>query len=488
MSLIKRVIQPSRVYDGTRAMSISDLATSLSAYAEGAGGSYLWDNGPMGSGTRTTYGNTPAERIGDDFAGLARSAYKDNGVVFSCMLARMMVFSAARFRWQNYRNGKPSDTFGGPDLDILDRPWVGGTTQDMLTRGIQDADLAGNSFWVRGRDELNAQSDEIVRLRPDWVDIAVAPRMHRGGVMGYRKIGYVYWEGGRWDDDREPVVLLPDEVAHFMPLPDPMASFRGMSWITPVIRELQGDKLMNTHKRKFFENGATPNIVVKHAQSADPEKVRRFAEKLADEHQGVANAYRTLNLYPGADLTVVGSDFKQIDFKAVQGAGETRVAAAAGVPPVIAGFSEGLQSATYSNYAQARRRFADGTVHPLWQNFAGSLEVLMPKPGRTGSRDVRLWYDVSGVPFLREDAKDASEIASTRATTIKTYIDAGFTPESAVAAVEAEDPRLLVHTGLVSVQLLPPGEQGAAGGAASTEQDGGSTGDTGTGTGNTSEE
>jgi hypothetical protein len=197
-------------------------------------------------------------------------------------------------------------------------------------------------------------------------------------------------------------------------------------------------------------------MVIKHDVAANPEKVKRFAALLDEQHGGVDNAYRTLNLYPGADLTVVGSDFRQIDFKQVQGAGETRIASAAGVPPVIAGFSEGLQAATYSNYAQARRRLADGTIHPLWQNMAGSMEPLIPVSGRPAGADWRLWYDVSSVPFLREDAADAANITNTKATTIMTYTNSGFTPESAVAAVMAQDESLLVHTGLLSVQLQPP--------------------------------
>jgi phage portal protein BeeE len=213
---------------------------------------------------------------------------------------------------------------------------------------------------------------------------------------------------------------------------------------------------METHKRKFFANGATPNMVVKHAEGATQKKILEFARKLEATHGGVDNAYKTLHLYPGADATIVGKDMRQIDFKQVQGAGETRIAAAAGVPPIVAGFSEGLQAATYANYSQARRRFGDGTIHPLWQNAAGCLAQLLDAP--LGD-DVRLWYDASDVPFLREDEKDAAEIRSSNATTIRTLVDAGFTPESAVAAVDAGDMRLLKHTGLFSVQLQPPGTQ-----------------------------
>jgi phage portal protein BeeE len=164
---------------------------------------------------------------------------------------------------------------------------------------------------------------------------------------------------------------------------------------------------------------------------------------------------------------VVGADFKQIDFKSVQGHGETRLASAAGVPPIIPGFSEGLSSATYSNYGQALRRFSGLTMHPLWQSAAGSLQRIFPPPP-----GCRLWYDTRDVPFLREDAADLSEIQQNQAATISSYISAGFTPESSVAAVVQDDPELLRHTGLVSVQLWEPGAQPVTG-SSSTTDDGG---------------
>ena len=112
-------------------------------------------------------------------------------------------------------------------------------------------------------------------------------------------------------------------------------------------------------------------------------------------------AYKTMYLAGGADVTIVGSDLKQLDFKLTQGAGETRIAAAAGVPPIIVGLSEGLQAATYSNYGQARRRFSDLTMRPLWGNVVGSLATIVPVPG-----GAELWYDDRDIPFLAEDRKD----------------------------------------------------------------------------------
>jgi len=770
----------------------------------------------FGPGTvQQTLSGRTTEMAPNTFVGMASQAYAANGVVFACMMVRQLVFSSVRFRWQRMLDGKPSDSFGSRDLRLLERPWVGGTTQDMLSRMIQDADLAGNSYWT-------VADGEMVRLRPDWVDVIVEPRNIRGGrsevgggQVGWRKLGYLYWEGGR-GVERDPVGFLADQVGHFAPIPDPLANFRGMSWLTPVLRELQADQAMTRHQRKFFDNGApqpldakiltpsgwttmgeiavgdrvigsdgkpkdvvavypqgmqdiyrvnfssgtstectrdhlwsvasaydrkvgvtrtmtlgeivdggityksgpakwsvplvspveydatgedlvvapyvlgsllgdgcmranatgksgtpslachvddadeqvrlltplmpsgvkvssrrragncvelsisrikgtarqnalteairelglfdcighqksiperymrasvtdriellkglldtdgsvekrqpnelrftstserlahqvaelasglggigtvrasrsardchraqwtarisrlpewvkpfglarkldvyrptlrggayryiqsvelvgqkpaqciavdsddhlyvtddyilthnTPNMIIKHALGADRESIQQWVAAMESKNVGVDNAYKTLNLYPGADATVVGSNLKDIDFGDVRAGTEVRIAMAAGVPPVIVGMSKGLDASTYSNYSQARRRLADGTAHPLWENLAGSLEHLLPSMGD----GVRLWYDADNVPFLREDEKDAADILQTKATTIASLITAGYEPDSVVRAVDSGDLRILKHSGLVSVQLLPPGTSTSA--------------------------
>ncbi len=61
------------------------------------------------------------------------------------------------------------------------------------------------------------------------------------------------------------------------------------------------------------------------------------------------------------------------------------------------------------------------------------------------------------ISFLQEDRKDAAEIQQAEAQTIKTLTDAGYKAESVIAAVLSGDFSQLVHTGLFSVQLQPPG-------------------------------
>jgi hypothetical protein len=398
-------------------------------------------------GVQTTYGRTPTEPIADNFTGLVQGALRSNGVVAAVELVRVSVFSEARFQFQQLRAGRPGELFGTEALAALERPWPGGTTGDLLARMLLDADFAGNAFVAR-------LDDEFVRLRPDWVDIVLQGRMVRGKIVGYQRFGYQYFQDG--DRQSAPTSFLADEIAHFAPMPDPVATYRGMSWLTPVIREIMADGQATKHKLKFFENAATPNLAVNLKEITDPDVFEMFVEKMSSAHDGVDKAYKTLYTAGGADVTVIGADMRQIDFKVTQGAGETRIAAAAGVHPVIVGLSEGLAGSSLNagNFGQARRRFADGTLRPLWRNIAGSLETLVPPPPAS-----RLWYDDRDIGFLREDEKDAAEIEQIKAGTIANLVKEGFTSESAVAAVDAQDMTLLVHTGLVSVQLQAPGTQ-----------------------------
>ena len=383
------------------------------------------------------------EDIASNFQGYVDQAFKANGIVFACIAARMRLFSEARFQFQQMRNGRPGDLFGTPALQILERPWPNGATRDLLNRMLLDVDLAGNAYTHR------RSRDRLARLRPDWVTIILGSerRDWEPGDLDTELVGYLYHPGGR-ASGRDPIPLLPETVAHWAPMPDPSASYRGMSWLTPVVREIMGDKAAMEHKLKFFENGATVNLVVKVDPAVKADQFEQWVAKFKHAHDSRMNAYETVFLGGGSDLTAVGSDMKQIDFKQVQGHGESRIAAAAGVPPIVVGLSEGLEAATYSNYGQARRAFADGTMRTLWGGAAGALATIVGSP--PGSR---LFYDARDISFLQEDEKDAADIQQVDAQSIRALVEAGYTPDSVVAAVMAKDFGLLKHSGYYSIQL-----------------------------------
>lgn len=410
----------------------------------------------------TTYGKNPAEPVGRDFTALLQAGMDGCPPVAAVEGFRMRVLSEARFLFQRMLNGRPGDLFSSADLELLEHPWPGGTTGDLIASMVLHADFAGNAFAARA-------DTEIVLLRPDWVDIVLQERLLRVGgqvrAVGWEKLGYAFYQGGR-SSGADPVVFLPDEVAHFAPLPDGKATWRGMSWLTPIIREIQADGQATAHKSAFLENAATPNLAVSMPREVTIEQFREFKKAMEEKHRGAANAGRTLYVAGGADVTVIGKDMVEMDFSGVVGKGETRIANAAGIHPVVLGFSEGMQGSSLNagNYTAAKRSTSDGALRPAWRNLAGSLEVLFPppQPGRGRAfTPARLWTDLRDVAFLRDDAKDTADVAFRDAQIIRNYTDAGFTPESAKACVAASyDVTLLQHSGLYSVQLQRP-ETGA---------------------------
>lgn len=391
------------------------------------------------------------EKIEDDFVSIVGNAYKRCGPIFACVLARAMVFSQARFQFQELRGGRPGRLFGDPTLSLLENPWTNGTTSELLWRMEQDASLAGN-FYATPRG--TGTSRRIRRMRPDWVTTISGVRDDPEGSpwdLDAEVLAYIYAPNNGTDG----IILTPEQVVHYSPIPDPDAQWRGMSWITPVAEEILGDKYATLHKRKYFENGTTTNLVVTYDGGKTVEQVRAFKAMFDESHRGVRNAYKAIHMGGGADIKSIAADMAAADFKAIQGAGETRIAAASGVGAIMARFSEGMQGSSLNtgNYSAAKRQFADMTIRPLWGTAAASLSKpsIVTVPG--GSR---LWYDARDVELLKEDRKDAADIQAQQASTINSLVTAGYEPKSVIDAVEAGDFTRLIHSGLYSVQLQKP--------------------------------
>lgn len=412
------------------------------------------------------------ETVGEDFLSFVQQAYKSSPIIFACVMNRMLFFSEARFIFREVENGRQGDYFSDDKaLEPLRNPWPNGNTGDLLSLAEVHVSCAGNFFCAR-------RGNQIKVMRPDWTTIVLGsdqdPEVDAFDLDAV-VIGYIYQPGGQGNGG-EPVFLGADEVAHYMPYPDPEAPFRGMSWITPVIQEMLADKETTGHKRKFLHAGAVPSYAIK----LNVDKVEDFeawVQKHSEARDGAGgNPYRTLFLGAAADPVPLGSNFTELDFSKTQGAGEVRIAAAAKVHPAYAGFSEGLRGSSLSqgNLSEINRQFANTLMRPLWRNLVNCLETIIDVP-----KNSELWYDDRDIPALQQDESDAAKILQVQMETISSAIMAGFDPDSAVEAVQANDLSRLDHTGLVSVQLLPPGEQQDLGGNQPNDSGGGKPSDSG---------
>ena len=403
------------------------------------------------------------ERIENDFQGYTLGAYKASGPVFTCITARQMVFSQAKFCWKSLTD----DTlYGNTGLKLLETGFRG-SAQRLLSRMEQDASLSGNSWWTTTNDQgqfgnaarNNGTGQRLAHMRPDWVTMVIGSKSGDPRALDAHVIGAIYQPfttGASYGANPMPKVLLTyEEVAHYMPHPDPIARFRGMSWLTPVIRHIEAEKAATVMKGSFMENAAVPNMAIKFADETSLDDIEEFKQTFAGAHQGKWQAYKTLFLMGGADAVPLTHNFTDMDFAAVIGKDENMIANAAGVPASWVGFSEGMQGSALNgtNMAVSRRRFADGTVRPMWEEAVTALSNLVTVPG-----GAVLWWKEDGIAFLREDRTDLADIFAKQTAGIETSIRAGYEADASIDAAFNHDVRLLKghHTGLVSVQMTPP--------------------------------
>lgn len=428
----------------------------------------LWAVDGLHDSMFTTGLTSDRERIEPNFPAYIENAFKASPSVFAAIRFRMAVLSEARFQWRVFRKGRPGELFGSPELRLLEQPWPGGTTGDLLTRMEVVSSLAGNYFATvadeQGRLGNAARGTRrIVHMRPDWVSMVIDSKSGDPNALDARVVGYLYEPitsnaNLPLSGTKPPAVLLmPDEVVHFAPIPDPAARFRGMSWLTPAVEEVRADKAATMHQGKFFTNGASPHLAITLSEAVSPEDFQRYVTAFKAAHEGVDKAGKTLFLAGGADVRPLSSNFREMDFRSLKQLSETRVAMAAGVHPTVLGMSEGLQGSSLNagNFNSAARLTANTTLRPWWRNACASLQVLLKTP----SESAELWYDDSAISFLYDDASDLADIRQKNAIALRQLLDAGYEPDAATEYLRTDDLGQLIgqHSGLFSVQLQPPG-------------------------------
>jgi Phage portal protein len=380
-----------------------------------------------------------------------------SSVVYTCQAKRTAVFSEARFTWQRLRDGRPQPQglFGTPELRILEEPWRGAHTRDLLAVAEMDSAIYGNSYWV-----FDENGQYLVRIDPNHVKLVTEAALDpvTGWKVGERLVAYAV------TTDRRTSIYPPENIAHYKPIPAAGNQFVGQSWIGACLPDIDADHMLTDYKLSAIRNGANLTTVVNLDPNLTPTQFDDFVEKFKETHRGPVHAGEPLFLQGGSDVKTVGQTFEQLALKATQGSGETRIAAAAQVHPVLLGLSEGLAGSSLNagNYQSAKQGFVDGTMCPAWGAFCEAFSSLLTIPG--GSR---LWYDARDIPFLRQELAAQMDAIAAQTQAVTNLVREGFDPDSAVRYVQTGDIAELYgsHSGMLSVQLHTPGASTGAGGS-----------------------
>lgn len=403
-----------------------------------------WEGMASGAAVLSVYNSTPnRESSLKNVVAAATQAYETNGIVFACTLVRMMMLAEASFKFRSLRD---KHLFGNPDLRILEYPWPGATAGELWARMEQADSLAGNAFVAKVED------DELLMLPADEVVIVSEEVTSSTGIKYKRPIGY------DWDPERVPGAgkstkaqfFTVDEVAHWSPIPDPMARFRGMSWLTPVLREVGADNAMTSYKTMYMDKGA-PVLAVKYARPLKEETMDFIVARMQAKYGGVANAWKPLIFDQGAD-PVMAAGLDSLDFRNVQAGGELRICAAAGVSPSLIGLRGGSVTDPGEAYPMAMRQLADMHMRPLWRSACASLQKLVTIPDES-----QLWFDTSDIAALQAAETEKAQVTQVSAAAMLTFVQAGFTRDSTILAVTSGDLSLLKAEPIAAVEVASAG-------------------------------
>jgi hypothetical protein len=207
---------------------------------------------------------------------------------------------------------------------------------------------------------------------------------------------------------------------------------------------------MTQYKIKYLENAATPNILIRYSQKLQPGTVDALRERMAARYASPQNAFKTLILDQGADLTVVGNSLSQMDFSNVMQAGTERILADSMVPAVLVGL-EPLRGAG-RGYQESLQKFANLWARPQWRSVCGALEQIAGTPPGN-----RLWFDTGDITALQDGEMERGQTALVKSQALLACRQAGYTRDSAVQFINSGDVGMLKPDALA----VAPSMQGA---------------------------
>jgi HK97 family phage portal protein len=325
-----------------------------------------------------------------DSARAVKEGYKVNEVVHACVTRRAQAVAsvpwyveapADDYEWERIPNH--------PLEQLLDYPNPNMSRQDLFSRLVMHLDLGGNGLWqVVNATSLRGPMGSVpVELWP--VDPSpVKPIPDQARFIS----GYEYWRDG----DRK--LIDAAQVVHFM-LADPANPYWGTSPLQALAKAVDTQVAAMSWNLQALFNRAVPDGMISFDRPLNREEWEQAREEVRKEIAGEGNARRMLILGSGAKYEMVSWKPTEMDFIASLKHYREAIASAYGVPlPMISIYED----ATLANLEGSRRIFWEDTVISVLDAIKATLNrTLVPRFAERGQ--LRLCYDVSAVPALRED-------------------------------------------------------------------------------------
>lgn len=342
----------------------------------------------------------------------AVNAAQFNGIVFSCLSVLARTFPEPEVK---IYDPETSEEIRGHEAGALlampysPASWGGDdepmSAAELALYTIYYLSVGGNCYWYKIRNA----NGRVVGFLP----------LHAGNVTpinarGKRSGGYIVNSA---EANRQSFTVPPSEIVHLkwasVNMTNPVL---GLSPLVAVAAETGAGEQATRYVETLLQNDAMPRTIITAApeyQFTD-DTIARLKTKFAEGFGG-KNMGKPLFLEGGVTIQRLGLNLQELNLETLATIPETRIAAAFGVPPILAGLNTGLKTATYSNYEQAMKAFTQYTLIPLWRLVADQItESLRIEYPHLPPFAVR--YDLSTVAALQSNMTEKQALAQTAFT------------------------------------------------------------------------
>lgn len=285
------------------------------------------------------------------------SMYKTNSWIFAAVNAIVHSCTAVPLRIRSRQDKaivSPSELI--PIGSVLKYPNPNMTRLELLERLFLHLEICGNAFWELVVDQ---NSNRLIAIFPlDPSNITIVPDARRF----IRK--YTYYVNGSNID------FAPEEIVHFK-YEDPQNEYWGFSPSLVMHPQARLEGKMKTYLEKYFDNDATPGIILKTDKILSDTTYERLRKRWISRHGGVNNKFSVGILEDGMTLDKIGAPLTEIDTTAIKNNVRDEIMVSSGVPPTLLGVP-GV--ANYASARVAQSMFFDSHIAPRLAKVALTVD------------------------------------------------------------------------------------------------------------------
>lgn len=329
----------------------------------------------------------------DRFSSLVSQGYRRNAVAYACI--RTLAVSVAEPPLKVYRKDDDEEQENHPLRALMERPNPHMSEFEFWELIVTHLSICGRAFYWKERSN-RGQPIALWPLRPD----RVSPRHDSSTLLA----GWTY----TLDGIEYPI---PTEDILAFNLPDPGDEtggvVGGLGPMQVLAAEIDTDNEATGHVFSLLRNYAIPGVAVKVKGEVDDDEKDDFKREFIARYGGSRRGEPAVIDGAEVDIVPLSHTLRDLEFPDLRGVAESRICAAIGVPAILVGVKVGLDSATYSNVAGARRFWTQTRLAEWWRRLSDQMtHDLLPDFGGEG---LVTRFDINGLPSMQEIMAEKAE-------------------------------------------------------------------------------